>query len=326
MKLITMMTLLLTDADVIFSMLGAYTFLKAKKWALSFIVWIGALVYLGGAIVAYHHQWNFVKLFKEKVGDGRVTEFDNDDVQHLRTPMDFFQLCKSWKGKGDASDPESSTLVSSNVLYIYYAERRQFRRTIVTFAHSLPFFRMMRFAWQQDIQPADFAGLLNANGLWSFTCGLLMQGCSIWYTINVEWETMVMASISIGCLTTVMSLLNIVLDFPGQLGRQEQEKSERLQLETEAERATRHRYQQIEKIVRDREQIIFEDEKTGLKADPLGAVMAQNEEVKKYQAAKKMLLVNALQTLKDNYQMKKEAYEKLLSLQGQSNTVPKPSV
>ena len=59
---------------------------------------------------------------------------------------------------------------------------------VVNIPHSTPFLRLMRFGWQPTIDPVDFAGILNANALYSFTIGTPQLGFAIWFIVFCMWS------------------------------------------------------------------------------------------------------------------------------------------
>ena len=44
-------------------------------------------------------------------------------------------------------------------------------RRVVKPTHSIPLVRLMVYGWQPTVSHSDFAGILNANALYSFTVG-----------------------------------------------------------------------------------------------------------------------------------------------------------
>jgi len=63
----------------------------------------------------------------------------------------------------------------------YLVEERQFVKNMLQVSHAIPLVRLMMFGWRTDIDPIDFAGILNANALYSFTLGFAQLGFSSYF-------------------------------------------------------------------------------------------------------------------------------------------------
>ena len=74
--------------------------------------------------------------------------------------------------QGDVGRALYMVCEAKGLLGSYHTVSRQFSRRIVKPAHSVPFYRLMEFGWQPSVSHSDFAGILNANGLYSFTVGI----------------------------------------------------------------------------------------------------------------------------------------------------------
>lgn len=303
MKLISMAMLLLTDCDVTFTIMGLYTFWQLEETALFVITSVFILTYCGGCFRAWLMQTYFITQWLEKVKDGMVPEFEWDQVRDVKTEDQMYDLCARPGRHVDGSDRSDGP----PCLYIYYAERRRFRRQLVLLRHSIPYYRTMSFAWREAIKPVDFAGILNANGLWSFTAGIGMQGCSIYCMEQQGFNAVLFGSLVIGVGTTLMSLANIVFDFPGQLSLLEQRQQEKMTLEIQAERATANDIESMEQIKRDKKSSIMSKER--LKQDPVGAVKEYDLEVEEINKAKLELLKLTFRDVEASYKAKKKAYE-----------------
>jgi hypothetical protein len=303
MKLITMITLLLTDADVVMTLLGCYAFAMLGYYALLYIIGAFGVTYMGGALCSHLYSYRMVSLFRDKVASGLVEGITLNDVKDMKTEQQFYDFCRK----------ESTNPPRKSCLYIFYAERRRFGRSLVKPQHSIPFLRMMAFAWQSSIMPNDFAGLLNANGLWSFTAGIAMQASSLFFVATEGFDIYVAASLAVGVATTVMSFLNIILDFPGQLAAIEQAATEKAQLLIEAEGAIKESFEALEQQKKDEKDTIFGDIHEGIKVNPVKAVEKYNAKTREINDAKESLLTAQLADVKHTYDIKKRAYESLMS-------------
>jgi len=68
----------------------------------------------------------------------------------------------------------------------YLVEERQFVKNMLQVSHAVPLVRLMMFGWRTDIDPIDFAGILNANALYSFTLGFAQLGFSTYFLMTLE--------------------------------------------------------------------------------------------------------------------------------------------
>jgi hypothetical protein len=155
------------------------------------------------------------------------------------------------------------------ILHSYHQVSRAFARRIVKPTHSIPYFRLMEFGWQPSISHTDFSGILNANGLWTFTVGIPNFIFSIVFLISQFMSTNVKApfpcetnnavlctlaedfsrttpqrmvvagSFVIGLISLFISVLNVIVDFPAQLFDIAEKEEESLHFTLQAEHATK---------------------------------------------------------------------------------------
>lgn len=106
---------------------------------------------------------------------------------------------------------------AKDITFAFFRERRSFARRVVKPSHSIPLIRLMVYGWQPTVSHTDFAGILNANALYSFTIGFPQLGCSIIYILNYKMDPILILSLVIGTISLVLSVMNMILDFPKQL-------------------------------------------------------------------------------------------------------------
>lgn len=155
---------------------------------------------------------------------------------------------------------------AKGILHSYHQTSRVFSRRIVKWSHSMPFYRIMEFGWQPEITHTDFAGILNANALYSFSVGFpqLLSSITVLNTPKTArspspceidtstkcspledfdrpsvQDTVTMFSLSCGLLSLVISLVNMILDFPAQVFDIAEKEEEVLQFSLQAEMATK---------------------------------------------------------------------------------------
>jgi len=104
--------------------------------------------------------------------------------------------------------------------------------------HSLPGVRLMVFGWQPTIDHMDFAGILNANALYSFTIGVPQLGFALFFLLAKNQESLVVFSTIMSGLSIVLSLANICCNFPKHLRKIAEKKAEQARDHLDAMRST----------------------------------------------------------------------------------------
>ena len=154
------------------------------------------------------------------------------------------------------------------ILASYYKASRSFARRIVKPSHSVPYYRLMIYGWQPSVSHFDFAGILNANAMYSFTVGLPQLLFSILFMVSdrstgreaapcespeskdlcslIEdfnlphvqtW--IVIGSVVINIMSIMISVSNICIDFPAQIFDMVEKEEEQLFHQLQAEAACR---------------------------------------------------------------------------------------
>jgi hypothetical protein len=152
--------------------------------------------------------------------------------------------------KGKVADPLRALYMiceAKGILHSYHAASRSFSRRVVKPSHSVPYYRLLEYGWQPSVSHTDFAGILNANALYSFTVGIPQIIFAIVFMVasssssqardpapcelDVSVKCMlsedlnrptvqlfiISASFFIGSLSLVLSISNIIVDFPAQV-------------------------------------------------------------------------------------------------------------
>jgi len=174
--------------------------------------------------------------------------------------------------KGNITDPQRALFMiceSKGILHSYHQASRVFSRRIVKWSHSVPYYRLMMYGWVPDIPCTDFAGILNANALYSFTVGIPQFLFSIVFVLSqarstsvrnpspceldtstqcnimedfqkpTVQQTIIVASFLVGLMSLVLSISNIIIDFPAQLFDIAEKEEESLMFTLQAEAATK---------------------------------------------------------------------------------------
>ena len=213
------------------------------------------------------------KMFAEEIAAAEAIQ-DGNLVKMLELAsikqLDSYKIDKKLcDKKGRITDPIRALYMiceAKGILHSYHQASRSFSRRIVKWSHSIPYYRLMEYGWQPSVSHTDFAGILNANGLYSFTVGIPQFLFSISFTAwpqparspapcelnlaeqcnlvedfnkpNVQ-RTIVYASLAVGAISLIISLTNIIVDFPAQLFDIAEKEEESMHFTLQAEHATK---------------------------------------------------------------------------------------
>lgn len=225
MKLVVMVTLLLSDADVLFTFASFHSYLKKGFVVAPVMISTFVLVYLAGAYFGNKKKKQFCKTLRENVEAGSYKKRDRQTL----TLADV---------KGQTEDEFKKTMLSEGLGNKFFQERAKFVRNIVKMKHSVPFFRLAKFGWMADIPASDFAGILNANALYSFTLGLPQLGFSLFFWLKIiegQEDLLIMSSLTVSVLSLILSIMNILVAFPKVLNDLECERDLRLEMDKDIE-------------------------------------------------------------------------------------------
>lgn len=211
MKLVVMITLLLSDADVFFTFASFQPYIDEGFFLAPALVSVFTGIYLLGTVLGNGQNKKFCKKLTQNIesgmyhySDGRVITIDE-----VRGSTEVgFRVFMVANGLGEK----------------FYLERNNFIRNVVKWKHSVPFLRLARFGWMADIPAGDFAGILNSNALYSFTIGMSQLGCSLFFIFSMQQQSMIIwASLAISVGSLVLSILNIAVSFPKVLNQLEKD-------------------------------------------------------------------------------------------------------
>jgi len=94
--------------------------------------------------------------------------------------------------------------------------------------HGLPLLRLARYGFMSVPLPTDFGGLLNANALYSFTTGIPQLIISILIAAMdvAPLDATILLPLGISSASLVLSLANVLFNFPGTLAEVEGERAQ----------------------------------------------------------------------------------------------------
>merc|ERR1712216_100410 len=107
------------------------------------------------------------ELLKAKTDGKSETRYSRAEVVELYT-RDFFKTEVAVRDVFSTADATDE----------FYFEYANFARNVVLAKQSIPFYRLMVYGYQASIDPIEFAGILNANALYSFTVGIVQLAIS----------------------------------------------------------------------------------------------------------------------------------------------------
>jgi len=204
MKLVVMATLLLSDADVFFTFASFHSYLKKDFILGPILISVMVLTYTGGAYFGDKKKRQFCKVLRQNVEGGNYKKKDGEVLT-----MDNIV--------GETEHEYKKAMLSVGLANTFFQERAKFIRNIVKLKHSIPFFRLAKFGWMADIPAGDFAGILNANALYSFTLGWPQLGVSLYFSLMIHTgqpDILILCSLIISSLSMILSILNVVIAFP----------------------------------------------------------------------------------------------------------------
>lgn len=215
------------------------------------------------------------KIFEEEAEKAR-----NDNAGNLVKMIELASIKQldSWKvdeklldKKGKIKDPQKALYAICEIkgcLHAYHQASRTFSRRIVKMSHAMPYYRLFEFGWQPSVSHTDFAGIINANGLYSFTVGLPQFCFAIVFIVSsgnsgprapapCETDAAIQCTIGedfgrpsfqfvvvgtscfVAALSLVLSITNIMVDFPAQLFDLSESEEAMLHITLQAEQATK---------------------------------------------------------------------------------------
>jgi len=214
MKIVVMITLLLSDADVLFTFASFEPYSQEGFVLGPILISIFTFVYLLGTHLGNLQTRKFCKKLSQNIECGMYHYRDGSTI-----------MIDDVRGKNE--DEFRQFMVTNGLGDKFYQERSNFIRNIVKWKHSVPFFRMARFGWMADIPAGDFAGILNANALYSFTMGFIQFGCTLYYMFGTassgepQINMIILTSLTVSTLSLVLSLVNLAVAFPKSLNELE---------------------------------------------------------------------------------------------------------
>jgi len=94
--------------------------------------------------------------------------------------------------------------------------------------HGVPFWRLAKFGFHAQVNPKDLSGILNANALYTFSCGIAQMVFGIILVkdlLGTPDAFQAMVPLPVSFISFVLSVLNVLKDFSGMLVLAENEEN-----------------------------------------------------------------------------------------------------
>jgi hypothetical protein len=238
MRLIANAVLMISDLDVLFTLLALVTYLQQGSFVIPVVLLVFGGVYCLGCYKATRRQqlYEYVNDKKYRSSDDIVV-FEYEDGKQLpkfrsnAAIAGFLELpANQWYT--NTRDPQEKQEKVDQMKRGQQAVRQwqgeyanlddSQQGNTMKLQHSIPFYRLACFGWQGDLGPMDLAGVLNANALYSFTIGTPALILSVWTLFSsngrpVQERIIFGISALIGFISFVLSLVNILQDYTKKL-------------------------------------------------------------------------------------------------------------
>jgi hypothetical protein len=237
-RIIMNLFMIFSDTDVVFSILfminlqkvgGIYTFL------LIFCI-LGVCVYFVGVLYFGPNQkYKTVRAIQDMM----ITDQDlfkgtinhREIVATPETPIGregHQTRIKHLECEADHRFMLGEFLNNSGMSHIWIMAEKKNLFNCMEMVHGIPLIRMARFGFMAVPQPRDFGGLLNANAMYSFCTGVPQLCVSILCAALgvMPIDTMLILPLSVASTSMVLSIINVLFNFPGVLAEVEGERAE----------------------------------------------------------------------------------------------------
>lgn len=275
-RVVTNVVLWISDAEIVLTAFFMYYLVAVGggiNLFLCFVLFVGFATYLMSAIVLAPRQKNRVgklvrkfmqnnsgecntRMFKEE--DGSVSRLGPGETGSVCVTLKFFvyppgatatDCTKTFEALDikNAEDNEDMQrgLTAWGLSAIWDAQEVKNAWNCMERKHAVPFFRLARFGFMAQPTPKDLGGILNANALFSFCCGLLQV---IFGAIRCQFglSANVMVPLIVSSLSLIISTINVVFNFAGKLAEIECEERLTAAVMTQVETTHRVEVQKLE--------------------------------------------------------------------------------
>jgi len=255
-RLVTLLVLMISDMDVVFSTLFQYNLWMMGGFCHFFlgVTQVGNASYaLGVFVYGPRQKYKTMDIVKEmmvqnrsefigKDQHGREVQVDMTSVVDPRSraprPKTFADLENTSEGKNEFE----CGMAAYELLHMWTAALRKNARNCCERKHGVPFYRVAKFGYMSEPTPMDLGGILNANALYTFATGILQMtfGAFIFHQNGPSINTVLPLMVSL--VSLVLSFLNVLLNFSAILAELESERrmSETILHAAEGDRAKGH--------------------------------------------------------------------------------------
>jgi len=229
-RLVTCSVLLISDLDVIFSLLFIWnvaTFDTLVTNFLIFVVVVGLLTYT--AAVSYFGPKNKFKtmknvrhmmvahrdLFQIAASSGSPPKFLDDAMAVNQNQSGAHPSFQDLELTTEGRNQFQAGLASYGLPTIWTYADAQNAKNVCECKHGIPFFRLANFAFHAAPTARDLAGILNANSAYTFCTGFPQLAIGGYLVSLMGWPLPVQTILPllVSFLSLVLSACNVLLDF-----------------------------------------------------------------------------------------------------------------
>jgi len=247
-RAVTLSVLLVSDLDVIFSVMFLTTLHQSDDMENSqFFFWVvvvGLVTYSCGiAFVVPKQKFKVVTLLQEQMRNSpnefRLPDGDLVTLASRVMPKDRINTMTFDQLQGDAEGVSqcATGLANYGLTHIWNACVIKNAKNECEWCHGIPFYRTASFGFLAEPTPRQLGGILNANALYSLCCGALQLAFGTVIMIQGNTSSLVLIPFCISAFSLVLSIFNVAFDFSALLAQIdcEQRMSDKIQRESEKE-------------------------------------------------------------------------------------------
>jgi len=244
---VTLFVLLISDIDVVFSLMFLYNLASIREeweyatFALVYIA-LGMVTYLYGICqVAPRQKYKVVRAVKDMMRNSPAEFQYKKGTVTADSPIfpqgnpgqpnpKFKDLREDEVGFGQFS----AGLGRYGLVHLWNGCELKNAKNECEMTHGIPLFRTASYGFMAEPTPRDLGGILNANALYSLCCGVgqVAFGVVIMF-VTESVDTMVLMPLIISASSLILSILNVGLDFSLILAQIETEQRMLEQIQTE---------------------------------------------------------------------------------------------
>lgn len=226
-RFVTVMVLMISDLDVIFSflfMINVFNFHPFLGRFFLIVIIVGLLTYM--AAILYFgpkNKFRTVKVVRQMMVNcrdqfeipgqrGVYLDANSLVIRGQRTPAPKY---KDLELTQEGCDAFKAGLCSYELSTIWAFAQANNAKNVCEVKHGLPFLRLANFGFMAAPSASDLAGILNANSAYTFCTGVTQLAMGVYMMTTMEWPIPLeyFLPFVISSVSLVLSLCNVFLDF-----------------------------------------------------------------------------------------------------------------